>query len=148
MGSNKAFEDDEISVPLEAALAKGQLDVSTIMPKGQRRQCGTRQNDARFNVELSSGISVGTLSTTIEDDECVWSVKLHNDTCSDDGPCAMPRFVSNVSGTLTAIPESEAPPELVTKPFPEKKSSSKYDQIKSIGSRSCLSSPGPADDSL
>lgn len=148
MMNNKAFEDDEVSVPLEAALAKGELDVSTIMPKGKRRQCGTRENDARFNVELSSGISVGTLSTTIEGDECVWSVKLHNDTCPDDGPCAMPRFVSNISGKLTPIPESKAPPELVAKAFPEKKSSAKYDQVKSIGTRQCLSSPGPADDTL
>lgn len=150
--NNRVFDGDvEIKDPIEKALKTGHLNTSTIMPlgSGQARECKKAQNSAQYGLEGTTKVSVGTTSTTIEDGECVWSVKLDETPgttkgCNDNGDCWFPQYVNSNS---KPIPESAAPQQLRSQEFPTKKSSSKYDQVTSRG-RTCLTHPGPASEVL
>jgi len=153
MMGNRFFEDDKfITDPIEEALKTGTLNASTIMPTGSgaARQCPENHpGDAVFNVDKGKSVSVGQTRTTMEEDECVWSVKLHDTagttpSCGADGDCAFPQYVD---ANLQPIPESDAPEELRKQEFRTKSGDGKYDQITDRG-RSCLTSPGPASETL
>ena len=71
------FDKDEVFTPLETALATGQLDVTKILAKGTRHPCTVGNGSAR----TGSMNTWGRFSTSIEDDECVWSVRHLNKSC-------------------------------------------------------------------
>eukprot|EP01065_Artemidia_motanka_P031351 TRINITY_DN3767_c0_g1_i1.p1 TRINITY_DN3767_c0_g1~~TRINITY_DN3767_c0_g1_i1.p1 ORF type:complete len:769 (+),score=237.69 TRINITY_DN3767_c0_g1_i1:78-2384(+) len=149
MMNNRAYNDSDVSDPLEQALQTGHLNVSRLFNTGKRHPCVDGTTDAMFGLYNHSTFSVGTMQTSVETGECVWSVQLHNESCPKDGDCWFPQYVRNESNEWTPIPESKAPPELQRQNFTTKTDSgNKYDQLSQVGSRKCLSSPGPADDKL
>jgi len=148
MMGHASWEDSDIAAPIEAALKSGKLDPSTIMAEGKKRPCERAQTDAPYKVEGDLTMSVGTLYTTVEEGECVWSVRLHNNSCPLDGECHLPQYISNFTSGLRPIPESSAPPELVAAQFGNKSVNANYDQLSRFSTSPCLSSPGPADDTL
>eukprot|EP01062_Namystynia_karyoxenos_P041340 TRINITY_DN3012_c0_g1_i1.p1 TRINITY_DN3012_c0_g1~~TRINITY_DN3012_c0_g1_i1.p1 ORF type:complete len:779 (+),score=206.78 TRINITY_DN3012_c0_g1_i1:113-2449(+) len=148
MMNHRAYNDSELADPLEDALRTGTLDVSKLFPSGRRHPCVQGDSAATFGLENRTGVQVGTLHTDIEDGECTWAVKLQNDTCPEDGPCWFPQYVRNDSGTFVPISESQAPPELQKQSFTTKSGGKNYDQLAQIGSRKCLTAPGPSDPRL
>eukprot|EP00929_Paragymnodinium_shiwhaense_P107823 TRINITY_DN74182_c0_g1_i1.p1 TRINITY_DN74182_c0_g1~~TRINITY_DN74182_c0_g1_i1.p1 ORF type:complete len:848 (-),score=126.26 TRINITY_DN74182_c0_g1_i1:287-2830(-) len=138
----RSYEDTEVAAVVEEALNTGELNTSKIMAGGSRRQCIPGQQPAPFNVETGRPMTVGTLTTSIEDDECVWSFKVDNPDCGPSGDCPMPRS-RYVGPNLQPVPETAAPPELQAQQFVTKEPKGAYDQLTDRG-RACLSSPGPA----
>lgn len=141
MMNHEYFQNDQLSDPLEKALASGIFDPTKVMANTNARDCRSGQNQAVWGVDGGHQIAVGTTHTTVENGSCIWSVKLGN--CSK-GDCDFPRYLNS---KLEPIPESEAPEDLRNAKFPEKKGNrNKYDQISP--QRSCVVSPGPSDSSL
>merc|ERR1740117_1634733 len=122
MMNTRVIKDDATTtVPIEKALEDGKLDVADIMGNGERWQCVPNQFDAaEFGVEGVERVPLGISRMTVEDDECVWTLKASNvdgatPDCEDNGDCELPRYFD--SG-LRAIKESAAPPELRQRQFP------------------------------
>ena len=81
---NQVHTDAQISVPLEAALKSGTLDVSKIMAGAKPANCVQDSTNATFHLSTSinphpsraeeSAITIGHYTTDIEDGVCVWKL--------------------------------------------------------------------------
>ena len=88
-GCLQVHTDDQISVPLEAALQSGKLDVSKIMATAKSANCIQEEKNATFHISTSTSsypsraeeteITIGSYSTSIEKGTCVW--KLTGQVC-------------------------------------------------------------------
>jgi len=150
MMNNRAYNDSDFADPLEHALQTGTLNTSALFAKGERHPCRDgAEGNAGYSIFNRTQVTVGTLKTSVESDECLWQVTLNNESCASDGDCWMPRYVRPDSeGKYHAIDPSEAPVELREQQFPTKKIDANYSQLGSDAARSCLSSPGPSDPKL
>ena len=120
---NQVHTDDQISVPLEAALATGKLDVGKIMANAKPANCIPtipRLRNATFH--LSTNVSnphpdrkderevvIGHYETNLEDGTCVWRLTGHGDFL---------KFPHYFDGGLKPVDESAVPPELAKQEFP------------------------------
>ena len=120
------------------------LDAASLMAGGQRASCYNSNQRASYRLDNTRGVYAnewGTLRTSVEDGECVWSLKL--DGAPADG--AAPAYFDKNGN---ALDEADAPPELVQQSFPQKTSFGPYDGIGRPPSGGCTASPGAADDNL
>ena len=150
---NQILTDDQVSVPLEAALKTGKLDVSQIMAQAKPANCRPtvpKIRNATFHVSTLVGatpsraderaIAIGHYETTVENGVCVWRLTGHGDFLE---------FPKYFDGGLTPVTEAAVPPELAKQEF--EIDETKYNRTFSgLGSNalSCYSAPGPADPKL
>lgn len=122
----RGFEDADIFEPLEAALQSGSLDPTKLLGGGTRLKCKAATGTARYNVEGSKSVNIGTLRTTVEDGDCVWATDFTGD---------MPQYFNS---NLEPISEASAPAELRQQSFPAKGSWGPYDAISHPPAGSCM----------
>merc|ERR1712203_1141234 len=80
MGMNpRGFEDGDIFDPIEAALQSGKLDPEKLLGGGKILNCKAGTGQAKYNVEGSTSVKIGTLRTTVEDGDCVWATDFTGD---------------------------------------------------------------------
>jgi len=138
---NRGYEDAEVSVPLEQALQTGTLEPEKVMASGSTANCRAGTNSAIFNVEGDTHFQVGTLKTSIEDGDCVWSIKMDNASCSRTSDCSLPQYISR---KLQPTDASRVTSALRNKGFPRKSGGRAYDALSSPPAGGCMDSPGPA----
>lgn len=141
----RAHNDSELFDPLEEALVTGNLDTTKLLSKGtigpQNEQC-VGQGDAKFG----NVAAWATYDNIIEDDDCLWTLKVANASCPADGVCDVPQYFENGKPVeplraSAALRATRNP----TTPFPTDLA---YDALKNKAAGGCLDSPGPADPTL
>ena len=116
---NQVHTDAEISVPLEAALKSGTLDVGKIMAGAKPANCVKDSTNATFHLSTSinphpsraeeSAITIGHYTTDIEDGVCVWKLS---------GAGEYLDFPHYFDGELKPVDVAKVPPELAAQAFP------------------------------
>jgi len=143
-GWNRAYDASELMQPLEEALSQRSLDPSKVMPNGSRMPCSGRTSSAQIRVEGNKGFKFGTLMTTVEDDDCIWSINVSS--CQDhDAECAVPQYVSSSMQPKEVDKVSSA---LRNQKFDEKHAWGPWDALSNPPAGGCASSPGPASSTL
>ena len=144
MGS-RVFSKEEVFDPLEKALRTGTLDPGAVLSEGTRHPCMTGNQTAI----TGSDNSWGKFFTSIEDDECVWSVKHFNESCCGTmEKCYMPQFLDGE--TRLPLEETQVPQALREAAFPHKPPSGPYSVLNAGAGPpgGCRDSPGPASPTL
>eukprot|EP00759_Apiculatamorpha_spiralis_P036572 PhF_6_TR3672/c0_g1_i1/m.5180 len=147
---NRGYNNTEIEIPIENAIVSGVMDVSKIMAKSTRAKCIPDAYPAPLALDARGvKIEIGTLETTIEDDECVWSVRFNKNLCTTS-PCTLPEYFT-VNGTSMSTPPKGDP--LATSTLPKKSQpttapNNAWDALTPLPSTfadgKCIDSPGPA----
>jgi hypothetical protein len=125
----RGFEDKDIFDPLEAALQNGNLSTGKLLSAGTRLNCKAGTQSAKFNVEGSRSVDIGTLRTTVEDGDCVWATDFTGD---------MPQYYDK---DLRPMSESSVPEELRQQSFPTKNKWGPYDAISKPPAGKCMDNP-------
>ena len=147
---NQVHTDAEISVPLEAALKSGTLDVGKIMAGAKPANCVKDSTNATFHLSTSinphpsraeeSTITIGHYTTDIEDGVCVWKLS---------GAGEYLDFPHYFDGDLKPVDVTKVPPELAAQAFPLDKTilNRVFDGL-GEATEQCYTQPGPADPKL
>ena len=143
--------DEQVSVPLEAALATGELDVSLIMADSKPANCVPNTRNATFHLSTLVGdpdpsradehaITIGRYHTALENGTCVWRLTGQGDFL------AFPKYFDV---DLMPVQESSVPPELAKQAFvvDTNISSREFNGLGGL-SLDCYDAPGPADPQL
>jgi hypothetical protein len=140
----KVHTDEELSVPLEAALASGSLDPAKIMANSKPANCQNDTQKATFHIEGprdgGENIVIGELATVIENNTCIWKLK-------GDGPYL--KFPQYLDKDLKPADMSKVPAALINQTFPlDKDIFSRVFNGLGNATQTCYTSPGPADPKL
>jgi hypothetical protein len=147
---NQVHTDEQVAVPLEAALKAGKLDPQQLMARAQPANCVPtvpRLRNATFHLSTKVNvttpqrsdevaITIGAYETALEEGVCVWRLK---------GKGKFLSFPKYFDGNLTPVEESAVPPELAKQDFARDRSITRR-EFSGLGnlSRPCYSEPGPA----
>eukprot|EP00211_Chloroparvula_japonica_P004091 CAMPEP_0119122032 /NCGR_PEP_ID=MMETSP1310-20130426/2410_1 /TAXON_ID=464262 /ORGANISM="Genus nov. species nov., Strain RCC2339" /LENGTH=697 /DNA_ID=CAMNT_0007111635 /DNA_START=272 /DNA_END=2362 /DNA_ORIENTATION=+ len=146
MSYNRSDTYDQVEVVLET----GENNDANIMSQGTPEDCTVGDSDAEYLVGDSVKVSMGSLSTSKEQGECVWSILPNNLTCRDGytGDCQLPRYFN--AQTRQPMDEAQAPQELVSAQFTERKEdpSYAYDAYNYEPAGGCRDTPGPASETV
>lgn len=112
--------------------------------------CGSGQHPAQLAVDAGKQVTVGTLVGSVEDDDCVWSLKCDSTLLGEymgQGNCTVPQYVSSA---MQPTPEGSVSAALRAQQFGQKSPShfGPWDALSDPPAGSCASSPGPAAPSL
>jgi hypothetical protein len=151
---NQVHTDAQLSVPLEAALAAGRLDTSTIMANARPANCRPtvpRVRNATFHLSTKLNVTkpqrsdertvtIGHYETIVENGTCLWKLTGKGDFLH------FPKFFDE---NLNPVDISAVPPELAQQEF-AKDETVRNRHFSGLGnlSRDCYSSPGPSDPRL
>jgi hypothetical protein len=152
--NTRGWNNAETYDPLEAALSAPSddaLDPDAIMTGGTRNKCYSATSLAGYKADSSNRmLNFGTLKTTIEDDECLWSLELYDNIPGKAtgmwSTGMIPQYYDVNLNPVTD--ESKVPQKLKDKKFAEKTSWSTYDGIGSPPAGGCAATPGPVTDDL
>ena len=151
---NQVHTDTGVSVPLEAALQAGKLDVSTIMANAKPANCIKEEQNATFALSTSanpdpsraeeSKITIGRYATNIENGTCVWKLTGQGEYLE------FPRYFDGKLQPVDANEVEASVPELVAQQFPLDKTilTRTFDALTGKAALKCYSEPGAADPAL
>jgi len=138
----RSHNDTDIQDPLEEALASGTLDTSKIMANGK---APTNCEKAERDISFGNAGTWGTAKNTLESGDCVWAVKVANESCPLNGKCMLPRYYENKK----PVDASTASSALQKQRFPMKgPTTNAYDALTNAPAGGCRDSPGPSDQAL
>lgn len=139
----RAHEDSELFDPLEEALASGDLDSTKLLFNGTTRpSCLGQSQPAHFG----DVAAWATHNNVIEDGDCLWTLKVANESCPADGICSVPQYYEegkpvDPSRASEALRKTSNPTEPIPTDFA-------YDALTNVPAGGCRDSPGPADAKL
>jgi len=139
----RAHANSDIMEPLEKALSSGALDPSKLLAHGIAPSSSSCRGSGEAN--FGGVATVGTLTNALESGDCVWSLKVANASCPDNGMCSVPQFYQHGK----PIDASRASASLRKQRFPTKSGTpGPYDALKNVPRGGCTESPGPSDPKL
>jgi len=138
----RAHEDSELFDPLEEALTTGTLDASKLLRNGTTRPACTGHGDAQFG----DVAKWGEHSNVVEDGDCLWTLKVANESCPANGICNVPEYYED--GKPVDRSRASAALRQTRNPTAPIRTDLAYDALTQAPAGGCRDSPGPADPTL
>jgi hypothetical protein len=157
----RGYTNDEVSVPLEKALASGKLNLAIVLARGAAPDCHVGVRNATYFggpdggthwPAQSFGAQFGQHIRTEEGGDCVWSIEHANTSCVGNMSCMIPRFIdASATPIMKSLAEQDVrvPAALKEDPaFPPTLPVGPYDVLTKAPLGGCRDTPGPASPKL